>query len=376
LPPVPVRPSQTHIGVLAEEVALAESHQEIFRAVFLFSARVTPADSMFVALFDADTKLRRCVYAASLAVAAHGERVLEEDDDLSIYPLVGLNRGPQSQAIQTGEVVNTPDLASAVQGLARFDTGSDFDEKPPLSSVAVPLKVSGKVIGAFEVQSARLAAFADEHLPYLKMAARLAAIAAHNLELRERERAQHEGILRALGLVLEHRDYETKGHTDRVVELTLALAESLGLDPDARQHLRWGAYLHDVGKIAVADRILLKPGPLSEEEYEAIKRHTLVGLDICNSVPFLPAQVKEVVKSHHERWNGTGYPDGLRGDAIPLGARIFALVDVYDALTHERPYKAAWTHERAVEHIHGQRGGQFDPELTPIFLALVPAVPE
>lgn len=180
-----------------------------------------------------------------------------------------------------------------------------------------------------------------------------------------------EATLRALGLALEYRDFETKGHSERVVELSLALADKLSFDAYERQALRWGAYLHDIGKVGVPDSILLKPGKLSEAEFTVVKKHTVLGYSLCRDIPFLPAEAIAVVRSHHERWNGGGYPDGLVGESIPLMARLFSLVDVYDALTNPRVYKHAWDTSQALQEIRRLSGVQFDPELTQVFLEMI-----
>lgn len=359
------------VAEMAQAIASAGDLQEMFRALFLFAAQTTPADSIFVSLYNPATEIRRCVYAACIIGDEHGGRELEEELDLSRFPELPLNRGPQSRAIRSGEVVNSSDLGAATQGMAIVTGGSDVHEKPPLSGLAVPLAVEGHILGVYEVQSTRLAAFDEQHVPYLTMAAKLAAIAVQNLDLHERERAQHEATLRALGLALEYRDFETKGHTDRVVLNSLKFGQALSLNADDLHALRWGAYLHDLGKIAISDRILLKADKLSSEELQIIRRHTLIGIEMCNDIPFLPPATREVVRSHHERWDGLGYPDGIEATAIPLLARMFSLIDVYDALTSERPYKAAWPHDAAIAEIGEQAGKQFDPELVPIFLDVV-----
>lgn len=187
--------------------------------------------------------------------------------------------------------------------------------------------------------------------------------------------ATFEGTVLALGRALELRDYETRGHTDRVVAWTDRVTERLRLDPAVRRAVRWGAYLHDIGKLAVPDTILLKPGRLNERERERIREHAADGVRMLTDVPSLPAETLDVVRHHHERWDGTGYPGGLVGDSIPLGARIFTIVDVWDALTSVRPYKEAWSREAARDEIQRATGRQFDPDLTRLFLDLESALP-
>ncbi len=172
-----------------------------------------------------------------------------------------------------------------------------------------------------------------------------------------------EGALLTLGMSLELRDFETAGHTERVVSLALRIAQRLGIEEAALANLRVGAYLHDVGKLAIPDAILLKPGKLNADEWKVMQRHSTIGDELVARIPTVTPQARSVVRHHHERWDGTGYPDHLCGLDIPEGARIFSVADVYDALTSQRPYKAAWTHQQALTELRSQAGRQFDPEV-------------
>lgn len=186
----------------------------------------------------------------------------------------------------------------------------------------------------------------------------------------EELKQSREETLRALGLALEYRDYETKGHTDRVVHLTERLGRALGFSGADLDALRWGAFLHDTGKVAIPDAILLKPGKLTPEEWDVIKRHPGIGYEMLEHIPSLPPTTLEVVLYHQERWNGGGYPKGLAGTDIPLAARVFAVVDVYDALTSERPYKKGWTHWEAAEQLRKEAGVLLDERVVQAFLKL------
>lgn len=359
------------VGDMAQSIAAATSIAEVFRSLFRFCALATPAEGIFVALYSKESGLRRCVYSASVVAGSGSQWDIEEDQDLEKFPELPLNEGPQSQAIATGRVISSPDLQADIARLPVVNTGSDVDERPPRSSLSVPLTTEHETLGAFEVQSTERDAFQGDHVPALRMAAQVAAIAVQNLFFRDRERRQYEAVLRALGLALEYRDYETKGHTDRVVALSDLLGSVLGLSEEERGALRWGAYLHDLGKVAIPDQILLKPGRLTKQEFAAIQRHTLIGAEMCRDIPFLPGGTRGIVRSHHERWDGTGYPDQLRGVETPMLARAFALVDVYDALTSERPYKPAWSHEAAWLEMRSLAGQQFDPEMIEAFAIAV-----
>jgi diguanylate cyclase (GGDEF)-like protein len=195
----------------------------------------------------------------------------------------------------------------------------------------------------------------------------------HALELRHavnEVRSTLEAGMLTLGLVLEARDFETSGHTTRTATMTAQLGEHLGLNAAALHHLRQGAYLHDLGKLSVPDEILKKPGSLSPDEWTVMQSHVLQGYDLAIRIPGLSLETLGVIRAHHERWDGRGYPDGLAGTAIPLAARIFAVCDVYDALISNRPYKRAWTREAAVAEIIRESGRHFDPEVVRAFTAL------
>lgn len=190
---------------------------------------------------------------------------------------------------------------------------------------------------------------------------------AARLIAEEQAEIAREGAIRALGLALETRDRETKGHTDRVANLAVRSAQLLGVPEDQIRAVRWGAYLHDIGKISVPDSVLLKPGALDEQEWEIMQNHTIAGYSFAQRLGFLPDLSLGVVRSHHERWDGYGYPDNLARKEIPLSARLFAACDVFDALTSERPYKRAWSASEALEEITSQRERQFDPDVVDVF---------
>jgi HD-GYP domain-containing protein (c-di-GMP phosphodiesterase class II) len=189
------------------------------------------------------------------------------------------------------------------------------------------------------------------------------------LEMTETLRETYDGTLEALVTALDARDRETKGHSTRVTEYTLDIAHRLGLRPETPvwEDLKRAALLHDVGKIGVSDFILHKPGPLSPEEWEEMRRHPVIGYEMLKGVRFL-AGPTEIVHSHHERFDGKGYPQALAGDEIPLGARIFAVADTFDAMTSDRPYRRALPWEVARDEIVRHSGTQFDPQAVEAFL--------
>jgi len=184
------------------------------------------------------------------------------------------------------------------------------------------------------------------------------------------QRAAYDAAIEGWARALDLREHETGGHARRVTELAQRLGQRLGLGPKELEDLRHGALLHDVGKIGVRDAVLGKPGPLDEDEWTEMRHHTVLGHELLLGLPEL-REATTVVRSHHERWDGSGYPDGLAGEAIPRFARIFAVVDVYDALRSDRPYRHAWPETEVRAHLRAERGRQFDPEVVDAFLDML-----
>ncbi|MGI8907135.1 MAG: HD domain-containing phosphohydrolase [Candidatus Sumerlaeaceae bacterium] len=180
----------------------------------------------------------------------------------------------------------------------------------------------------------------------------------------------YDATLEGWCAALDLRDEGTMGHTKRVTELAVNLAERVNYPLEAMSNLRRGALLHDIGKMGIPDSILLKPGPLSEEEWMIMKRHPELAYDFLRRVEFLHS-ASDIPFCHHEHWDGSGYPRGLRGAAIPAAARIFAVVDVWDALRSDRPYRRAWPKDKVATHILQNRGTHFDPEVVDAFLTLI-----
>lgn len=196
-------------------------------------------------------------------------------------------------------------------------------------------------------------------------------VKARTSELRE---AQLE-IVRRLGRAGEYRDNETGAHVIRMSKVAEILARGMGLDKRTCEKILHASPMHDVGKIAIPDAILLKPGPLTDDEWEVMKGHAVAGADILGGHQSeLMTMAAEVAKNHHEKWDGSGYPAGISGEDIPLVARIAAVSDVFDALTSARPYKKAWPIDEAVEHIKKQAGSHFDPRVVEVFLKNVDAI--
>lgn len=221
-----------------------------------------------------------------------------------------------------------------------------------------------------EARVAGLAAGADDFFakPFdlTEIRTRVAALLRVKFLLDQLERA--EGVITTLGLTIEARDPYTAGHCERLARYAVSLGRALGVDDALLKALWLGGFLHDLGKIAVPDRILLKNGPLDAGERAVIQTHPGVGADLVREMRTLDG-VRPIIRHHHERCDGSGYPDGLKGEEIPLGARIMAVVDVYDALRTERPYKPALSHQEAVAILLREtEAGYWDPRVTKTFI--------
>jgi len=258
---------------------------------------------------------------------------------------------------------------------AEFDP-ADISAEGFVSYHAVPLLAKGAVNGVLEVFHRQPLRSDAEWEEYLETLAGQAAIAINNTALVEGLQRSHaelghaydatiEGWSRALDL----RDHETEGHTQRVTNVTLRLAQALGLGGAELTHVRRGALLHDIGKMGIPDHILLKPGPLTDDEWGVMRRHPLYAYELLSPVSYLRLAL-DIPHYHHERWDGTGYPYGLRGEQIPLQARLFTVVDVWDALRSDRPYRAGWPEDKVRAYLHSQAGTHFDPQIVEAFWAL------
>jgi PAS domain S-box-containing protein len=245
------------------------------------------------------------------------------------------------------------------------------------SYFAVPLIAKGQVKGVLEVFQRRMVNPSKDWTDFLEALAGQAAIAVENASLFnelqrsniELERA-YEATLEGWSKALELRDQETQGHTQRVTDMTVRLAIMMNVPEEMLIHIRRGALLHDIGKMGIPDSILLKPGPLTAEEWVIMRQHPVYAFDLLASIANLSPAL-EIPYSHHEKWDGSGYPQGLKGEQIPMAARIFAVVDVWDALRSDRPYRTAWPDQRVIDHIRSESGKHFEPRVVDTFLKLL-----
>ncbi|MDZ7705873.1 MAG: GAF domain-containing protein [Trueperaceae bacterium] len=277
-----------------------------------------------------------------------------------------LTKGSLGQVMTQGDVVYTEDYQNSPDAIARYQ------RLGLRTRLLLPVRQRGEIVKIVDISSfSAVVPLSPEQITIAKSFVRRLEHALERADNLQEVKTTREATLRALGTVLEHRDIETKGHTDRVVALSLRLGRALGLNARQLRDLRWGAYLHDLGKLAIPDRLLLKAGRFDADEYKQMKRHAELGYAMTADIPFLPHETRAVVRHHHERYDGSGYPDGLAGEQIPFLARIFSLADVYDALTNSRPYKPAWSVDDTLAELRRGSSTQFDPALVPLFIAVV-----
>lgn len=289
-----------------------------------------------------------------------------------------LGEGYAGRAAQDRRLICIPDLAKEA---GDFDRAPLLSEEACLAYCAVPLIAKGNVQGVLEIFHRAPLTLSKDWLDFLEMLAGQAAIAIDNATLfagLQRSSADlalaYDRTLEGWSRALDLRDKETEGHSRRVTETTLQLARAMGVAEPDLVHFRRGALLHDIGKMGIPDAILLKPGRLTSEEKMIMYRHPAYAYELLSPIEYLRPAL-DIPYCHHEKWDGTGYPRRLRGQQIPLAARIFAVADVWDALRSSRPYRPAWTEGRARQYIRRQAGKHFDPQVVQIFLRVAGGTP-
>ncbi len=283
-----------------------------------------------------------------------------------------LGESQAGRAALERRTIYIPNMETATFSQADLLDGEEF-----VAYACVPLIAKGEVKGVLEIFHRAPLHPDEEWFDYLNVLAGQIAIAVDNstmfdhlqrsnLELSLAYEATIEGWSRALDL----RDRDTEGHTQRVTDLAVRLARELGYSNPDIAHLRRGGLLHDIGKVGIPDIILNKPGPLTPEEWEIMRCHPQYAYDMLMPIAYLRRAI-DIPYCHHERWDGSGYPRGIKGETIPLSARIFAVADVYDALTSDRPYRKAWSVEKTIAYLREQSGSHFDPHIVDVFLTKV-----
>ncbi len=285
-----------------------------------------------------------------------------------------LGEGYAGRAVNERHTIHIANLAEAGGKLANalFLAKEEF-----IDYYATPLIAKGEVKGVLEIFHRTLLDFSPEWLDFLEILAGQAAIAIDNAQLfngLQRSNIElilaYDATITGWSRAMDLRDKETEGHTQRVTDLTLKLARAMNISESQLTHIRHGALLHDIGKMGVPDNILLKADELTDEEWEKMRKHPEFAYEMLSSIRYLQSAL-DIPYCHHEKWDGTGYPRGLKREEIPIAARIFAVVDVWDAITSDRPYRKGWSKEEAIEYITEQSGKYFEPRVVEEFLELI-----
>lgn len=306
---------------------------------------------------------------------------LFRDDVDSPYFVRLYSADKQKYSFNTDSNDGYTDLIKTVRESSSFKTINSFQNSEFAGSevgkidgitlkdtIVVPLKPRDKLLGVIQVANkCGNASFSYEDMDLVKILGSQIAFVIQNTELFSNLEKAYLDTLSALTNAIDAKDSYTRGHSDRVTDLSVRLAMAAGLSTPEVERIRLGGMLHDIGKIGIPELVLNKPGRLDDNEYNIIKSHPVLGISILGDVKFLQ-DVVPVIKHHHERYDGKGYPDRLKGDEIPLLARIVSIVDTFDAMTTNRPYRKALTTEESLREIDKCKGTQFDPELADIFI--------
>lgn len=274
--------------------------------------------------------------------------------------------GIAGQVARTGKPIIVNDASRSPNFHKMIDDTTGFSTR---SLICAPLATHYKILGVIEVLNKQDGSeFGEQDLEAVVSVANTAAMAIENTRLHQSILEAYTGTIRALAAAIDAKDPYTRGHSQRVMEYSLLTGGYLSIDRDEMETLEYAAVLHDVGKLAIESRILNKPGPLDEAEWDVVRAHPVIGANILRSVPFLE-KASELVLCHHERFNGQGYPNKLKGEDIPLGARIIAVADAFDTMTTDRSYRSALSVEQTVRELNNCSGGQFCPEAVKAFVS-------
>ncbi len=346
-------------------------------------------DSAISSSFDLRVTLNLLVGYATRELKADAGAILLFDSDLKSLSLftdtgftgkhnysssyIRIGEGLSGQVVLNRKLIHITDLDRTAEFVAVDYTNYENFK----SYFGIPLIAKGQIKGVLELYTREESNPDPDWLNFLHTLAGQAAIAIDNVQMfKNLQRSNRELILAydttlaGWGRALELRDKETQGHTDRVGEMTIDLARRLGIEGEELTHIMRGTLLHDIGKMGIPDHILHKPGPLTEEEWETMRQHPQYAYNLIHPIQYLRPAL-DIPYAHHERWDGSGYPRGLKGEDIPLAARIFAVVDIWDALLNNRVYREAWPEKKVLEYLKNAAGIELDPDIVEIFLEMI-----
>jgi len=357
------------LAVASSALRTAQNVTEMVPILARQALRAVNGTYASIFLLDPETNefVSRGWYSADTPHNAH----MPDESHLRHFP----NKGITGRVAATGEIYMTEDIQK--DPVILILDGERERLKDVHGSVSLPLRAQEKIIGIMHIWSTEFRIFTDTEIRLLIALAETTSNSVHRAILFEKTQKHAEELalaydntLEGWARALELRDEITEGHTRRVTELTLKLARALNIPENEIVHIRRGALLHDIGKMGIPDSILHKPGPFTAQERMIMQQHTQYARDMLASISFLQPAI-DIPYCHHEYWDGAGYPRGLRGEEIPLAARIFSIIDVWDALTSDRPYRQAWSEEKTCAYILERSGKQFDPQIVEAFFSLL-----
>ncbi|MCL4506671.1 MAG: PAS domain S-box protein [Chloroflexi bacterium] len=385
-----IQPTQEGLLVLSSDVTGRKQAEQCIETELRRLSALSAIDSAIIGCFDLPIVLNDILEHATtqLDIDAASVLLLNPDTQTLTYAAgrgfrtraieqtrVRLGEGISSKSILDRQVVHLLDPAHT----ADFTRAALLEGESFVEYYGAPITGKDHIIGVLEVFNRAPHETSEDWRSFLQTLAGQTAVAVDNVHLFENLQRSNSDLSTAYDATIEGwshaldlRDKETEGHTQRVTLLTEHLARLMGISEAELVHIRRGALLHDIGKMGVPDSILHKPGPLTEEEWVLMRRHPRYAYEMLSPIAFLHPAL-DIPYYHHEKWDGSGYPLGLRGENIPLAARIFAVVDVWDALSSDRPYRPAWSPEQVQQYLREQAGRHFDPAVVETFQQLDPA---
>ena len=340
-----------------------EDLSTLFIAIMDKVTQVVPADRAYLVMYHPEDQTFETVVVRRTDAMGNVQNDMPGGDgDLQ------LSRSVLTECVQTGNSILSSDLASD----DRFKAGKSIVAQNIRSVLCVPVATPDMTIGAIYLDNLGegKTPFGEFELQLVGAIGRQAGIAIHRSKLFQDLEDMFYGTIRALVATIEAKDRYTHGHSERVTEFSMAIAESMGLGTEELDNIRLGSILHDIGKIAVPDRVLNKPSRLSEAEFLLIKNHPVHGAEIIKHISNIDPVIS-VVLHHHEKWNGTGYPDGLAGEDIPIQARVVAVADAFDAMTSSRPYRSNFSIEQVIREFERCADDHFDGRIVQHFVKLL-----
>jgi response regulator RpfG family c-di-GMP phosphodiesterase len=330
---------------------------------FTIQLMATELKAKRVSLMILDKRTNELVIEASVGIDAQVAQAVH----------VPVGAGIAGWVAQEGKALLVEDIEQDSRFKNQRD-GSDYDSNSFISApllLSVPIQYQNTIIGVININNKEDGGvFTKSDLAFVSTLASQAAIAIENARIFEKLKEIHIEAITALAEALEAKDATTGQHSARLIQYAMGVADRLGLDLEAKEILRYASVLHDVGKIGVREQVLQKPGKLTPEEFEEMKQHPRLGASIVKKVAFL-SSVAPAILGHHERYDGNGYPHGLLGESIPMEARIVSVMDSFDAMTSDRPYRKAPGKEYAIKELKAHAGSQFDPRVVEAFLAVL-----